>query len=483
LPLHPLKGDIQDQQEHHDLKGRGAEFLDACGDGLKLMAEDPSQGDEGAGPEQRAQRIEKQKTPNRRLEDAGEGWGSGIESGHEFGDQQSAHPLIGEGQFRLANAGIRFEGYPAEKVQDLHAFTAPELVPNEVRAYGGDHRDQQRKRDAHVSRAGKCSRSQQHGNGRDRQSRLLQDDPEKEDGIPVLGYELQGVHELDWIRKEYGRVQSFRKPCSTGTICGMRLTLFVAIVLMTLPVAAHDLYLVTEGTGAQQKVCARIGEHFPASMNALPANRANIFQARSVAGKKATKLTGVVEEAAKEFCAPLATGGNDLVEMTVNPVFIRLAAKDFNGYIEGEGFKAVIAARKEKGATQAEGRELYSRYTKLLLPTGTGATEALGHALEIVPEVSPSEVKAGEMLPVRVLFMGKPLAGVRVSAVYAGAKLEGHAYPVNAETDAQGRAHLKLDRGGLWYARLIHMVPAENDPEVDWRSFFATMTFTVPEKR
>lgn len=284
------------------------------------------------------------------------------------------------------------------------------------------------------------------------------------------------------------KVVPLRRARLLGTISRMtisRMTVMTVVVtsLMALPAAAHDLYLVTDGAGAQRKVCARVGEHFPASMNAMPANRANIFQARSFAAKKATKLTGVVEEAAKQLCAPLPAGDNDLVEMTVNPVFIRLAAKDFNGYIEGEGFKAVIAMRKEKGATQSEGRELYSRYTKLLLPGGAGATEALGHALEIVPERSPSDIKAGDRLAVRVLFNGKPLAGVRVSAVYAGAKLEGHAYPVNAETDEAGRAHLKLDRGGLWYARLIHMVPAENDPEVDWRSFFATMTFTVPEKK
>ncbi len=253
--------------------------------------------------------------------------------------------------------------------------------------------------------------------------------------------------------------------------------------LMALPAAAHDLYLVTDGAGAQQKVCARVGEHFPASMNAMPANRANVFQARSVTGKKATKLTGVVEEAAKQLCAPLPAGANDLVEMTVNPVFIRLAAKDFNGYIHGEGFKAVIAARQEKAATESEGRELYSRYTKLLLPGGAGATEPMGHVLEIVPEHSPDEIKPGEMLTVRVLFRGKPLAGVQVAAVYAGAKLEGHAYPVNAETNKDGRAQLKIDRPGLWYARLIHMVPAEGDPEVDWRSFFATMTFSVPGKK
>jgi uncharacterized GH25 family protein len=263
----------------------------------------------------------------------------------------------------------------------------------------------------------------------------------------------------------------------------MTIKVMLAVILLAASAAAHDLYLVTEGDGAKRKVCARVGEHFPESMNAMPANRVHVFQVRSTGSSAVAKLEGKVEEAAKQLCAPLTTTNAAIVEMTVNPVFIRLSAKDFNSYIEGEGFQPVIAARNKSGKTNAEGRELYSRYSKLLLAGDTPAATPLGHALEIVPERSPDKVKVGETLAVQVLFRGKPLAGVRVSAVYAGAKLEGHAYPVNAETDANGRALLKIDRAGLWYARLIHMVPAENDPEIDWRSFFATMTFKVPEAK
>jgi hypothetical protein len=59
--------------------------------------------------------------------------------------------------------------------------------------------------------------------------------------------------------------------------------------------------------------------------------------------------------------------------------------------------------------------------------------------------------------------------------------MKGHEFPVVTRTDAEGKATLKLDRGGLWYARLIHMVPAQDDPDYQWRSFFSTMTFTVPQ--
>ncbi|MGH9510404.1 MAG: DUF4198 domain-containing protein [Terriglobales bacterium] len=262
----------------------------------------------------------------------------------------------------------------------------------------------------------------------------------------------------------------------------VRLSLVATLLGMTSTgsLFAHDMWLVTGVPGARGRVCARIGEHFPVSSNGVAADRVDIFQVRSEAGAK--PLTGV--EGKKQLCAMLpASSPAGVAEIIVHPRFIRLDAKDFNSYIEGEGFASVIAGRKRDGKDNAEGRELYSRFSKLLVgKVGDLATRPLGHVLEIVPEKDPASLAAGEPLSVRVLFRGKPLAGVRVSAAYAGAEMKGHDFPVTAETDAQGRALLKLDRGGLWYARLIHMIPAQDDPEVDWRSFFATLTFEIPGK-
>jgi type IV secretory pathway protease TraF len=88
-----------------------------------------------------------------------------------------------------------------------------------------------------------------------------------------------------------------------------------------------------------------------------------------------------------------------------------------------------------------------------------------------------ASLPAEEPLAVKVLFQALP--DVQVSAFYAGAKLKGHSYPVSSRTDPEGRAVLKLDRAGLWYARLIYMRPAQDAPEVDWRSYFATLNFEV----
>lgn len=212
-------------------------------------------------------------------------------------------------------------------------------------------------------------------------------------------------------------------------------------------------------------------------MNGITADRVELFRAHQQ--NHVEVLAGV--EQPKQFCASLPKGA-DPVEMIVRPRFIKLAAKDFNSYIRGEGFKRVIRLREQRGRTQAEGRELYSRYAKLLVgDAGLDATRALGHELEIVPDKNPSDLRAGDSIPVRILFRGRPLAGARVSAIYEGAELKGHEYPVTSETDEQGRVVLKLDRSGLWYVRLIHMIPADGEKDADWRSFFATLTFRVPE--
>lgn len=263
------------------------------------------------------------------------------------------------------------------------------------------------------------------------------------------------------------------------TVLTLALALFV---LMLAPCAtAHDLYLVTGLRGSENRICARIGERFPESTNAVSADRVEQFRIHFTAG--AAELAGQMEEKNRQFCAPRPSQETAIVAMVVRPRFIKLAAKDFNAYIAGEGLNQVIRLREQRKQTEAEGKELYSRYAKLLIGAlGERATHPLALELEIVPMKDPASLRPGEALPVRVLFRGVPLAHVQVAAVYAGAELKGHEYPVTARTDAKGNAKLQLDRAGLWYARLIYMIPAEAASDADWRSFFATLTFDVPRE-
>jgi|SRR5688572_5025922 len=257
----------------------------------------------------------------------------------------------------------------------------------------------------------------------------------------------------------------------------MRILGFLAVLLFwAYPAFSHDLYLVPGLPGAESQVCAAVGEHFPASMGAITPQRIDRWQLLKGGEKHALKGA---EVPGKLFCAPQPIGGPFIVEMVVHPTFIKLSGKDFTEYTTGEGMKEITKMRAADLA--ADGRELYSRYSKLLVGPSDAHTKPLGHVLEIVPLKDPANLKPGEPLQVQVLFRGNPLADVQIAAAYSGAEMKGHEFPVVTRTDAEGRAALRLDRAGLWYARLIHMVPANDDPDYQWRSFFATMTFTVPK--
>lgn len=251
-----------------------------------------------------------------------------------------------------------------------------------------------------------------------------------------------------------------------------KVAIAVLLIFISGTARAHDLYLTVQNN----QICAGIGEAFPVSENAVTADRLNSF--RVFAMTTSASLEGNV--VAKQFCAPAPVAKAYMAEMTVQPRFIKLAAKDFAAYTHGEGLNDVEEARKRNGQSEADGRELYSRYSKLLVGRLEElASKPVGHALEIVPQRDPSTLKPGDQLPIVVLFKGKPLADAQVSAVYANAKLTGHEYPVTTRTDSEGKASLKLDRSGLWYARITYMQPAKDDPEVDWRSYFSTVTFEI----
>ena len=48
-----------------------------------------------------------------------------------------------------------------------------------------------------------------------------------------------------------------------------------------------------------------------------------------------------------------------------------------------------------------------------------------------------------------------------------------------AHTDARGIARFKLEAEGLWLIRLVHLLPCQECPDVDWESYWASYTFEL----
>ena len=63
--------------------------------------------------------------------------------------------------------------------------------------------------------------------------------------------------------------------------------------------------------------------------------------------------------------------------------------------------------------------------------------------------------------------------------VKAWHKQAGQVMTIRATSDAQGRFALTLPLAGNWMLNAVHMVAATGSPEVDWDSFWGSLSFTL----
>ncbi len=173
---------------------------------------------------------------------------------------------------------------------------------------------------------------------------------------------------------------------------------------------------------------------------------------------------------------------------------VELDPRRFRSYLKDEGLDGVLALREKRGESETPGREVFSRCAKALIACGKGCggeghDRVLGFPLELVIERNPFDSVLGDDVPVTLLYDGKPLAGAQVKArrrpekgAEKGAEKRESSRTATARTDAEGRVKLRFDRAGFWLVAAVHMVEAPKETEADWESFWASMTFTLPQR-
>ena len=110
-------------------------------------------------------------------------------------------------------------------------------------------------------------------------------------------------------------------------------------------------------------------------------------------------------------------------------------------------------------------------YSKSIVSWGDAAQKPRGDVrLDLVPQEDPFHLKAGDHLPVKVVYEGKPLAG---------ADIEGDHEKV-AVTDQDGVAKVPLKKGRLLLT-VEHRERIKDDPDADFVSATTTLTFAVSE--
>jgi len=254
-------------------------------------------------------------------------------------------------------------------------------------------------------------------------------------------------------------------------------------------VQAHEMFLRPEkalqAPGSEQAV-RLINGAFDKSENAISRDR--MADVSIVSGGKVTKPdAGSWSDDATTAWLKYRAGepGTQVIGVSTKPKMITLSPQDFIDYLRHDGVLDTLAVfERENKLPQV--RERYSKHVRAIVQIGDRRTDdyahALGYPVEILLEKNPYEVKFGQELSFRVLFKGKPVANQLVRASYEGFhghdESGGHINSIQVRTDKDGRAKFLLSNKATWYVSLIHMQKIQ-DPEADYESNWATVTFTV----
>ena len=254
-------------------------------------------------------------------------------------------------------------------------------------------------------------------------------------------------------------------------------------------VSAHDFWVQPQtfnpAVGQADPVTIEVGHGPFRSRWSGALDRVVLF--RNLAPASKVDLKSVLhptpnQDAVLTFLAP----GTQMLLFESTDALSNLPSIRYNDYAKVEGLTPALEYRAKTGQTQANGRESYSRRCKALINVGAGAksngsiTKPVGFTLEIVPAISPYALKPGQLLPVQVLYQGRPLAGALVKLT----NLEFDVRPVSTHlTDAAGHAQFEVPRTGDWLLNVIWTRPIKDNPNADFETTFSSLTFGYSASR
>ncbi len=259
---------------------------------------------------------------------------------------------------------------------------------------------------------------------------------------------------------------------------------FALLVVTAAPLAAHDMWIepatFSPQNGQIVSIKLRVGQGLLG--DPLPRNSALIREFIVEDGEGRKPMVGREGGDPAGFLR-VAAPGLLVVGYSSNPSATELPAEKFNQYLREEGLERIAEERARRQLTGAGARELFSRCAKSLLLSGAPARadgdRPLGFTLELVAERNPYTLAAGQELPLRLTYEKRPLAGTLVVAMNRLHPAE----KLSARTDRDGRVRFPIAGSGMWLIKAVHMIPAPAGSQADWASYWASLTFELPNPR
>lgn len=261
-----------------------------------------------------------------------------------------------------------------------------------------------------------------------------------------------------------------------------KIALFTLLSLASIA-QAHDLWVTapTEiGINNVLKADLSYSHHYPHAMT-IDADRIHIFKPLTIIDSqgKHTNMQLYADNFRYQNRTPLKLG-TYRITATYKPTFW---AKDVTGKWSQNNLKT---------APQSVYCEETQMFGKAIVTVGTqfdmqAAIKPVGQELEIVPLSNPNNLQAKALLPIQVLYQGKPLAGAMVTAtsdVLASmdpTAMEQHR-DINgyaAKTGKDGKTNFIPLVNGRWKVKVVHETPYTDTAICQKHSLIATLVVPV----
>lgn len=255
----------------------------------------------------------------------------------------------------------------------------------------------------------------------------------------------------------------------------------VVLAFSTSVSEAHEFWLdpvqFTPKTGATVPVVFRIGQNFQGGTYPYVRSLDRRFSVIDGRGERKVKTLDGDDPAAEiKFTEP---GLAVIVHQRAAEDLVIETFARFEEILAIEGLEHIGPEHRRLGRPMVNIRELYARCAKALVNVGGGTSgndRAIGMPLELIAEKNPYTLPAPSLLPVRLLYNGKPIAGVLVKSFTQNDT----GPPRLIRTDADGRAMIDVSKPGEHLISAVHMVAAAPADNAEWSSLWASLTFARP---
>ncbi|HCW05940.1 MAG TPA: hypothetical protein DGG95_01095 [Cytophagales bacterium] len=245
---------------------------------------------------------------------------------------------------------------------------------------------------------------------------------------------------------------------------------------------SHEFWLQPKkfrfAVGEETRIEFLVGENFNGEPWDLRKNKIEKLELHQQ--NKVSDLKGEVKLEEKEkLKIKFTEEGTYVLSMQSNESFIALDSKKFNDYLTDEGLDEIRSIRAKTNSSDKPSRELYSRYAKLLLQTGSKKDDTfkkrVGFKIEIVPLQNPYNLKSGDYLQCLILFDGKALPHqlVKIWNIIGNASILQNAY-----TENDGTIKFPISGRGPWMISTVKMIESQKSV-ADWQSFWGSLTFEI----